>query len=314
MSPRPRDQAAPAQPDRQQPLRTSPELGGMAGLPQPPKRPVPAEPSISAPSTPPDGQQTQADIPPELLRQQPIPPPSEPKQYRAIGLVRGRYQPAEDQFNRGLLVTEDGTELDAVLLGQVMGLVKKYLNLEESHLWVVYPRTREKERSLHVQILGVWEPEELHQDSEDSAASSSYQLSDPLQDGYFSIRGEVIFQSEEQNFVLVKIQQSPRKSADRPKAFKLRLEGNVGAKSLGYFWNLEVQRQGNNLVITQGNAIGLVPPKKMPRSGQGGPKPRSRPFSREATGSSTTPVPTANEPTRKPLPKPQKRQEPRPEL
>lgn len=258
-------------------------------------------------------QTTQSDIPLELLRQQPIPPPSEPKQYRAIGLVRGCYQPAEDQFNRGILRTEDGTELDAVLLGQVMGLVKKYINLEESHLWVVYPRTREKERSLHMQIVGVWEPEELHQDAEDDEPAKPYQLSDPLQDGYFSIRGEVIFQSEEQNFVLVKIQQSPRKSTDRPKAFKLRLEGIVGAKSLGYFWNLDVQRQGNNLVITQGNVIGLIPPRKMQRSDREPPKTRSRTFPREGTGSVPSSTSSTTAPARKPLPKPQKRQEPRPE-
>ncbi|MHC5730419.1 MAG: hypothetical protein ACYTXY_41190, partial [Nostoc sp.] len=34
-------------------------------------------------------------------RQQPIPPPSEPMQYRAIGLVRGRYHASSEQFTQG---------------------------------------------------------------------------------------------------------------------------------------------------------------------------------------------------------------------
>ena len=50
-------------------------------------------------------------------RQQPIPPPSEPMQYRAIGLVRGTYEPSEaDQLNRGNLTTDDGHVIDSVLL------------------------------------------------------------------------------------------------------------------------------------------------------------------------------------------------------
>lgn len=202
----------------------------------------------------------------EVTRQQPIPPPSEPMQYRAIGLIRGRYLPSQDQFNRGCLVTEDNTQLDAVLLGQVMSLVKKHLDLQQEHLWVVYPRTREKQRSLHVQILGVWEPEELHKDelsqSDQSSTATSVPLQNPLSDDYFSIRGEVIFQSQDKEFVIVKIQQSPRKGSDKAKSFKLRLEGTLPLKAAGYFWNLDVRRQENSLVLQNGESIALIPPKK----------------------------------------------------
>ena len=66
----------------------------------------------------------------ETARQQPIPPPSEPMQYRAFGLVRGRYVPTGEQFTQGALVTPDNVELDAVLLGRIMSLVKNHLDLE----------------------------------------------------------------------------------------------------------------------------------------------------------------------------------------
>lgn len=80
--------------------------------------------------------QNPPDEPDARLLQHPIPPPSEPRQYRAIGLVRGRYQASEEQFTQGTLYTPDGVEIDAVLLGRVMSLVKKHLDLNEEHLWV----------------------------------------------------------------------------------------------------------------------------------------------------------------------------------
>ena len=88
------------------------------------------------------------------LRKHPIPPPSDPKQYRAIGLIQGRYQFSEEQLTQGTVWTPDGTAIDAVLLGRVLSLVKNHLDLSENHLWVVYPRTRQKDDHLHVQIVG----------------------------------------------------------------------------------------------------------------------------------------------------------------
>ena len=91
-------------------------------------------------------------------------------QYRAIGLVKGTYQPSEEQLNRGNILSDDGAVIDSVLLGRVTSLIKKHIDLESSHLWVVYPRTRQaledsdetgSEGGLHLQIVGVWEPETL---------------------------------------------------------------------------------------------------------------------------------------------------------
>lgn len=104
--------------------------------------------------------------PPDPSIPHPIPPASEPMQYRAIGLVRGRYQPSEEQFTKGALFATDGTELDAVLLGRILSLMKNHVDLANDHLWVVYPRTRED--SLHVQIVGIWEPETLQRATPDT--------------------------------------------------------------------------------------------------------------------------------------------------
>lgn len=241
----------------------------------PPRRPVAKAPPPPAPEVVSvEKEEPAADVAsdvPEPLGQQPIPPPSEPMQYRAIGLIKGKYRPSEEQFNRGDLITEDETYLDAVLLGQVMSLVKKYLDLEQTYLWVVYPRTREKEETLHMQIVGVWSTEgfgpvaaaeESETPEEPAVPEEPSQLAAPLQDGYFSIRGEIVFQSTERNYLLVKIQQSPRKSSDRPKAFKLKLTGSLKDKAMGYFWDLHVLRQGEELTIFNGQKVALVPPKR----------------------------------------------------
>jgi hypothetical protein len=204
---------------------------------------------------------------PAVMRQHPIPPPSEPRQYRAVGLVRGRYTQSEEHFTRGMLIAADGTAIDAVLLGRVMSLVKNHLDLEQEHLWVVYPRTRQEDGNLHAQIMGVWEPETLKKAAEPSSDEESEDIgeieaisealttplpaSEPdVEDGYFSIRGEVIYQSQDQEkYVIVKIKQAPRKNDEnKMKFFKLKLKGDLATKAIGFFWDFHVKLQADSLM------------------------------------------------------------------
>jgi hypothetical protein len=221
-----------------------------------------------------------ADDIPSVMRQHPIPPPSEPRQYRAVGLVRGRYTQSEEQFTRGVLIAADGTAIDAVLLGRVMSLVKNHLDLEQEHLWVVYPRTRQEDGNLHAQIMGVWEPETLKKPAQASSDEENEEAgeietsgeasiaplspSEPdVEDGYFSIRGEVIYQSQdEEKYVIVKIKQAPRKNDDKMKFFKLKLKGDLATKAIGFFWDFDVKLQADSLMIQQANNIGALPIKK----------------------------------------------------
>jgi len=252
---------------------------------------------------------------PTILRQQPIPPASEPMQYRAIGLVRGKYVATEDQFTKGNIITDDGAAVDAVLLGRVMSLVKKHIDLEQSHLWVVYPRTRENVEGLHVQIVGVWEPEKLNRteapeepetpetlseesEAETLAETPTEELGEP-DDKYFSVRGEVVFQSPEDQKLLVKIRRAPQQGSDESKIFKVSVHGVLEGKVVGYFWDLQVERQDNNLVLREGTRIGIVPPQKRSAadSGRGGFRrgapPRRGSFSppqKEGGGSSQRPI------------------------
>jgi hypothetical protein len=249
-------------------------------------------------------------------------------QYRAIGLVRGQYMPSAEQLTRGTLLASDGTLIDAVLLGRVMSLVKNHLNLDQAHLWVVYPRSRQEDGNLHVQIVGVWEPEKLNQTTstetpdpeeapEKSAGETSLEVSEPevlpvLNDGYFSIRGEVIYQSRDEEQVIIKIRQSPRKEADKTKFFKLKLKGFLGERVVGHFWDAHIQLEGSTLAIQEASDIGLMPLKKRPGGKRPFNKGRRPDFKKNV--SNQRPVrkgerPAAPTPPKRkdPLPKPVKR-------
>ena len=114
-------------------------------LVRPPSRPAPVsvEKAIPAvPTVPAVESKITIEPVPTDGRQRPIPPPSEPTQYRAIGVVRGTYHPSDEQFTRGNMVMADGSHVEAVLLGRVMSLVRNHLQLDQEHVWVVYPRQR----------------------------------------------------------------------------------------------------------------------------------------------------------------------------
>ena len=95
------------------------------------------------------------------MRQHPISPVTEPMQYRAIGVVRGTYLPEDpEQLTRGSIQAEDGSSIEAVVLGRVLTLMRRHLDLSKPHLWVAYPRYRDAGK-LHLQVVGVWEPSTL---------------------------------------------------------------------------------------------------------------------------------------------------------
>lgn len=237
----------------------------------------------------------------------PIPPPSHPRQYRAIGLIEGQYQRSAERMTRGTLIKPDGTRIEAVILGKVISVLKNHVDLEKSHLWVVYPRTRKDQSTLHLQITGVWEPEILNT----AATSKDATVSDiPIESGYFSIRGEVIYSSQAKNTVIVKIRQSPKRPSEKPKFFKLKLKGQLPDKAVGHFWDLHVRLQGDTLIIQTGSDLGYVPKKKpiFRRQKSASPSPPKKPT--HDSDYSTLPKKSLERPTKLPrhqsLPKPKK--------
>jgi hypothetical protein len=222
---------------------------------------------------------------------QPFPVPTEALQHRAIGLLRGVYKPysaeeeakdsekssekpvddEDEKITQGTLTTTDHVVIDAVLLGRVISLVRNHLDLSKEYLWVVYPRTRET-GGLHAQIIGVWSPEgTLHMVDENAPSPEARAL-----DGLFSIRGEVVFYSREEQYALVKIRQQKKKNK-LGKAFKLRVEGTIPENARNKFWDLEVRREGEKLSLIKAKFVAELPSKKfIGRSGQRSGPPRSK--------------------------------------
>jgi hypothetical protein len=238
-----------------------------------------------------------------------------------------------------------------------MSLVKNHLDLEKDHLWVVYPRTRQENDNLHLQIVGVWEPEKLavnRQTTEESQESTTTQTearlpeadesvkdnspatseqpageltpSSEIPDGGFSVRGEVVYQSFDAGNLVVKIKQAPRKNDDKPKYFKLKLTGKLETKAVGKFWDFQVQRQADLLMIEKAEFIADLPKKRRPpfkKGGAGGRPPRrggpggGRPYNKRQSGDTPRPVKKAGQSTdapkpanNRPTPKPVKRSKP----
>lgn len=196
------------------------------------------------------------------MRDHPISPVTEPLQYRAIGVVRGIYRPeSEDQLTRGVLIDSDGNELETVVLGRMLTLMRRHLDMTTPHLWVVYPRCRESEQ-LHLQIAGIWEPSTLATaETSDAEASEAQDGLDQLPEGddFFSIRGELIFTKPEANELVVKVRQQPRADGFRPLPFKVQLTGELPLEHLRHFVSLDVRRQGQLLAVEAVEVIAPMP-------------------------------------------------------
>lgn len=256
-----------------------------------------------APGTPGYSSVSGQGLPSIPMRHHPIPPVSEPLQYRAIGVVRGVYVPEDpEQLTRGVIRTADGAELEAVVLGRVLTLLRRHINLEQPHLWVVYPRSRDEER-LHLQMMGIWEPStlaipadvdaatmgsegpaqasaadasvELPPSAEQPAASEHSADADVLPEGddYFSVRGELIYTRPETGDLVIKVRQLPRADGSRPTPFKLQLKGVIPLEHLRHFLSLDLRRQGQLLQLEHYEVIGPLA-QRGNRGGKGG---RNRP-------------------------------------
>lgn len=187
-----------------------------------------------------------------LMRQHPISPVTEPMQYRAIGAVRGQYVPTDAEHpTRGVIRTVEGDEIEAVVLGRLLTLMRRHLDPEQPHLWVVYPRIREQD-SLHLQMVGVWEPSSLDPEAAGEAAADVL----PEGDDFFSIRGELIYTRPETGELVIKVRQQPRADGSRPVPFKLQLRGEIPLEHLRHFVSLDARRQGRALRVESFEVIG----------------------------------------------------------
>ena len=170
-------------------------------------------------------------------------------QYRAIGIVNGIYNPySENQLNRGTLTDNEGKEIETVVLGKALSLIKKHINLKKSYFWIVYPKNKNTQ-NLHLQIAGIWDPYQLNdvEDQEPKKDPLALLKDLNLNDNYFSIRGELVFVNTQKKEFVIKIRSSQQVKKLKNNNFKLVIEGDISLQLLNNFLSLDVMREGNSL-------------------------------------------------------------------
>ena len=174
----------------------------------------------------------------------PIPKVTNQLQYRAIGIVNGKFVPNDNkQLNRGFLIDNKGEKIETVVLGKALSLLKKHIDLRKSYFWIVYPKNKNTQ-NLHLQVAGIWEPYQLNDFPNNSSKTNFTELLEALdlKDNYFSVRGEIVFVNTEKKEVVIKICSSSKLNNLKNKNFKLILKGEITLELLHSFVSLDVMR------------------------------------------------------------------------
>ena len=178
----------------------------------------------------------------------PIQAVTEKFQFRAIGLVKGTYIPNSDNYlNKGKIIDSNSNEIDSVILGKSLTIVKKYLDLNKSYLWVVYPRNNGF-NNLHLQIAGVWDPYLLQKELINNSAQKE-KIDNQIKnvksfEEKFSIRGLLIFSNTKKNQFIIKIKQKSFLKNKKFNNFKIYMNGEIDQKYLNSFIDITAKRNG----------------------------------------------------------------------
>ncbi len=187
----------------------------------------------------------------------PIPKVSNQLQYRAIGIINGKFTPHDnEQLNKGFLIDNKGEKIETVILGKALPLLKKHIDLKKSYYWVVYPKNKNTQ-NLHLQVAGIWDPYKLNDLPNNSSEINFSKLLEELdlQDNYFSVRGELVFVNTQKKEIVIKICSGSKINNSKNKNFKLVIKGELSLKLLKNFLSLDVNRDGNSLKLIKYEVI-----------------------------------------------------------
>jgi len=181
----------------------------------------------------------------------PIPKVTNELQYRAIGIVNGKFVPHDsEQLNRGYLTDNKGEKIETVVLGKAFSLLKKHIDLKKNYFWIVYPKNKNTQ-NLHLQVAGIWDPYQLNDLQSDSSETNFSKLLDELdlKDNYFSVRGELVFVNIQKKEFVIKICSVSKLQNLKNKNFKLVIKGELSLELLNSFLSLDVTRDRNSLKL-----------------------------------------------------------------
>ena len=195
----------------------------------------------------------------------PIPKVTNKLQYRAIGIVNGKFNPHDsEELNRGYLTDNKGEKIETVILGKALSLLKKHIDLKKSYFWIVYPKNKNTQ-NLHLQVAGIWDPYQLNDFPNNSSQTNFSKLLEELdlKDNYFSVRGVLVFVNTQKKEVVIKICSAFKLQNLKNKNFKLVIKGELSLELLNSFVSLDVIRDGNSLKLLNYEVIEKNIPKKI---------------------------------------------------
>jgi len=179
----------------------------------------------------------------------PIPQVTNQLQYRAIGIINGKFTPHNsEQLNRGFLIDNKGEKIETVVLGKALALLKKHIDLKKSYFWIVYPKNKNTQ-NLHLQVAGIWDPYQFNDFPNNSSKTNFSKLLEELdlKDNYFSVRGELVFVNTQKKEIVIKICPASKLKNLKNKNFKLVIKGELSLELLNCFVSLDINRDGNAL-------------------------------------------------------------------
>ena len=195
----------------------------------------------------------------------PIPKVTNKLQYRAIGIINGKFMPNDSkQINKGYLTDKKGEKIETVVLGKALSLLKKHIDLKKNYFWVVYPKNKNTQ-NLHLQVAGIWDPYQLNDFPNNSSQTNFSKLLEELdlKDNYFSVRGVLVFVNTQKKEVVIKICSAFKLQNLKNKNFKLVIKGELSIELLNSFVSLDVIRDGNSLKLLNYEVIEKNIPKKI---------------------------------------------------
>jgi hypothetical protein len=181
----------------------------------------------------------------------PIPQVTNRLQYRAIGIINGKFTPHDsNQLNRGFLIDNKGEKIETVVLGKALSILKKHIDLKKSYYWVVYPKNKNSQ-NLHLQVAGIWDPYQLNDFPNNSSKTNFSELLEELnlKDNYFSVRGELVFVNTQKKEIVIKVRNSSKSKNLKNRNFKLVIKADLSLDHLNSFISLDVLREGNSLKL-----------------------------------------------------------------
>ena len=165
-------------------------------------------------------------------------------QYRALGVVKGKYYPSAEDFNLGTLVTNSAV-IKAFITSKPNRPAKITPDMIENELlFSVYPKTRKD--SDGAVILEILKPNKANLDI----------------DSYFSVRGDLVAINDLDFLVRIHHNWSPNKFS------YLGIKGTLPYADIKKFWDMECVLSGQCLQLVKGQVVGESPIVRNPEPDQ----------------------------------------------